>query len=186
MPGAAAPGLVRRTLDALYLTSGVLGATALAGICVLMLAQVVFRELSLILRGADDLSAWGCAASAFLALAHTFKRGDLIRMGLCLERLDAQRRRYAEIGALLVASAFSLYLSWWLWQTILEHIEFHDMAQGLLVIPIWIPKLSALIGAVILAIAVVDELILVLRGRTPTYVLVEEERLANRDFSERL
>jgi TRAP-type C4-dicarboxylate transport system permease small subunit len=175
---------VRRGLDALYLASGVLAAVALAGICVLMLLQVVFRELSLTLRGADDLSAWSCAAAAFLALAHTFKRGDLIRMGLGIERLGARRRRYAEIACLIVAALFSLYLSWWLWQTILEHIEFHDMAQGLLVIPIWIPKLSALIGAVVLAVAVLDELVIVLRGGTPTYVLVEEERLARRDFSE--
>ena len=186
MPGATAPGLVRRALDSLYLASGILGATALAGICVLMLAQVVFRELALILRGADDLSAWGCAAAAFLALAHTFKRGDLIRMGLALERLNARRRRYAEIASLFVASVSSLYLSWWLWQTIMEHIEFRDMAQGLLVIPIWIPKLSALLGAVVLAIAVLDEFVIVLRGGTPTYVLVEEERLAKRDFSERV
>jgi TRAP-type C4-dicarboxylate transport system permease small subunit len=164
----------------------VLAAAALAGICLLMLLQVVFRELSLTLRGADDLSAWGCAAAAFLALAHTFKRGDLIRMGLGLERLDPQRRRYAEIASLAVASVCSLYLSWWLWQTILEHIEFRDMAQGLLVIPIWIPKLSALLGAVVLAIAVLDELIIVLRGGAPTYVLVEAERLAKRDFSERV
>jgi TRAP-type C4-dicarboxylate transport system permease small subunit len=185
-PGADAPGLVRRALDLLYLGTGVLAAASLCFICVLMLLQVLFRELSLTLRGADDLSAWGCAAASFLALAYTFKQGDLIRMGLCLERLSPDRRRIAEIAALIVATLFSAYLSWWLLQTILEHIEFHDMAQGLLVIPIWIPKSLALLGSTVLLVAVVDELVIVLRGRTPTYVVVEERRLAARDFSERV
>ena len=35
-----------------------------------MLAQVAGRESGMLLRGADDITAWLCAASAFLALAH--------------------------------------------------------------------------------------------------------------------
>ena len=66
---------MRRALDNLYAASGIAAAICLAGICVLMLAQLGAREMGILIRGADDISAWLCAASAFLALAHTFRKG---------------------------------------------------------------------------------------------------------------
>ena len=60
------------------------------------------------------------------------------------------------------------------------------MAGGLLVIPIWIPQLSFVVGALLFFVAVVDELVQVLRGAKPTYVRLVEERHARGDFSEDL
>jgi hypothetical protein len=48
---------------------------------------------------------------------------------------------------------------------------------------LWIPQLSFAFGAVLLWVAVVDELILVLRGETPTFVRAVAERHAKGDFS---
>jgi len=59
---------MRRALDRLYDVSGALAAVCLAAICFLMLAQSFARELGLLLRGADDITGWLTAASAFLAL----------------------------------------------------------------------------------------------------------------------
>jgi TRAP-type C4-dicarboxylate transport system permease small subunit len=58
------------------------------------------------------------------------------------------------------------------------------VAQGLLRVPIWIPQMSFLLGVLIFLIAVVDELILVLRKQKPTYQIAEETRRAAGDFSE--
>jgi TRAP-type C4-dicarboxylate transport system permease small subunit len=185
-PGAAAPGALRRALDVLYLASGILAALCLCGVCTLMLLQVLFREMSLLLRGADDLTAWGCASMAFLGLAYTFKQGDIIRMGIVIERFGGRSRRVMEAIALAVAAAFAGYLAWWMLMVILEHIEFNDMAQGLLLIPIWIPKTTAFAGAAILFVAIIDELVMLLRGATPSYMRMAEQRLAERDFSDHL
>jgi len=43
--------------------------------------------------------------------------------------------------------------------------------------------LSFAFGSVLLCVAVIDELILVLRGETPTFVRAVEERHAKGDFS---
>ena len=59
-----------------------------------------------------------------------------------------------------------------------------DMSGGLLVVPIWIPQSSFVLGAWLLFIAVVDELQIVLRGGQPTYVAAVEARRARGDFSE--
>mgnify|MGYP003349888676 CR=1 FL=1 len=87
---------MRRCLNALYDGAGIAAAVCLAGICVLMLAQAAGRELGVLVRGADDITAWLCAASAFLALAHTFRKGELIRVGLWLEWLKPESRRRVE------------------------------------------------------------------------------------------
>jgi hypothetical protein len=59
---------VRRFLDRLYDAAGVAAAAAMVAICVLMLAQAAGREAGILIRGADDIVAWLCAACAFLAL----------------------------------------------------------------------------------------------------------------------
>ncbi|MGZ8387994.1 MAG: hypothetical protein ACXW3R_07045 [Rhodoplanes sp.] len=47
--------------------------------------------------------------------------------------------------------------------------RFDDMAQGVLVVPLWIPQLGYSGGLVILFIAFVDELIHVACGGAPRY-----------------
>ena len=54
----------------------------------------------------------------------------------------------------------------------------------MIAMPLWIPQLSFVVGAMLLAIAVIDELVAVLRGETPSYVRAVEERHARGDFSE--
>ena len=66
---------VRRVLDGLYLVSAVSGALAILAVLLLMLLQVGYRQAGYIFRGADDLTAWACAAAVFLPLAYTFKKG---------------------------------------------------------------------------------------------------------------
>jgi TRAP-type C4-dicarboxylate transport system permease small subunit len=175
---------LRKFLDSLYLGSGVLAAVFLAGIGVLMLVQIIGRELGYQVRGADDLTAWFCAASAFLPLAHTFKRGELVRVGLLLERLQPAARRSAELFSLGLAAVFIGYMAWSVTRFVYQSWELNDVAQGMLPLPMWIPQSSFALGVIILFIAIADELVLVIRKRTPTYVLAGEERLASGDFGE--
>ena len=83
-----------------------------------------------------------------------------------------------------MATAFCGYLAFWACRFTYESWQFHDMANGLIVIPMWIPQLSFVVGALILCLAVVDEFCIVLTGRRPTFVIATEERHARGDFSE--
>ena len=175
---------MRRFLDGLYLGAGALAAIFLAAICVLMLAQSAGREIALQIRGADDLTAWLCAASAFLPLAHTFRQGELIRVGLLLEKVGEGKRRALEIFSLASAAVIVGYMTWAVAGFVYESWKFKELAQGLLVIPIWIPQLSFVAGVAILFVAIVDELVTVLRGGKPGYRIAEEERFARGEFGE--
>jgi TRAP-type C4-dicarboxylate transport system permease small subunit len=175
---------MRKALDALYLGCGWLAAIFLAGIGALMLGQAVLREVGVLVRGADDITAWFCAATAFLSLPHAFKNGDLVRVGLLLENLSERRRRWAEIYSLAIAAAFIGYMVYSLGGYVIQSWRFNELAQGLIKMPLWIPQSSLLVGATVLFIAVVDELLRVVRKALPSYRIAEEERLARGDYSE--
>lgn len=175
---------MRRALDLLYDASGAFAAVCLAGICALMLAQSFGREVGLLIRGADDIAAWLTAASAFLALGHTFRHGELVRVGLWIDMIKGGARRWAEIVALSVTALFVAYMLWAVAKFVFQSWQFHEVAQGLIRIPIWIPQMSFLLGVLIFFIAVLDELVAVLRGQKPAYQIAEEERRIKGDFSE--
>ena len=149
-----------------------------------MLAQAFGRTGGVLVRGADDIVSWLCAAAAFLALGHTFRHGELVRVGLWLERLGPRARRVMEIWALTVTALFIAYMLWSVSRFIYESWQFNEVAQGLIKVPIWIPQTSFLAGVVIFFIAVIDELVSVLRGEKPAYQLADEARRAAGDFSE--
>lgn len=177
---------MRRFLDRLYLGAGVLAAAAIAAICVLMLAQAAGRETGILIAGADDIVAWLCAASAFLALGHTFRAGDLVRVGVFLDRLPERARWGGEVLALAITALFTAYMLWAVVRFVFDSYQFNEVAQGLIKVPIWIPQLSLVAGIAIFFVAVIDELSAVLRKQKPAYQVAEEARAAAGDFSEKL
>ena len=151
-----------------------------------MLAQAGMREFGFLLRGADDIVAWLCAACAFLALGHTFRRGELVRIGLVADRLPPRVRRPVALAALAVSLAFVGYMLYAVARFVYESWKFNEVAQGLIAIPIWIPQTSFVAGALILFVAMVDEFVVLARGGQPAYEAAEEERRVRKDFSESL
>ena len=176
---------MRRFLDRLYAASGAAAAVCLAGIAAVMLAQAALRQIGVLFRGADDIVAWLCAASAFFALAYTFRHGELVRVGLLIERLPRRARWHAETGCLAVALVTVGYIAWAAALFVYESWQFRELAQGLIRIPIWIPQMSFVLGAFVLLIAVLDDLVRHVAGRPASYLAAEAARRAQADFSDR-
>ena len=174
----------RRFLDFLYDAAGYLAAFFVVAIFALMIAQTVMRETGFSTSGMDDYVSWFCAASFFLAMPHAFRHGDFVRVTLLLEKLEVGTRRVFETGCLAVAAVFTGYLAWWASRYVYESWQYQEMSTGVISVPIWIPQLSFTVGAVLLFVAVVDELVRVSMGRKATYVAAAEERHARGDYSE--
>jgi TRAP-type C4-dicarboxylate transport system permease small subunit len=174
---------MRRLLDALYALGAGLAALSLFSIFCVMMAQVVMREMQLQLPAADDISAYLCVSTTFFALAATFKRGELIRVGMALDRLGPGARRWAELLVLALAAALVAYITVWTAQDMWFSWEIEEVAQGTVPIPLWIPKLAVPLGTGLLLVAILDEFFTVLGGARPGYVVAAEERAAAGDFS---
>ena len=177
---------MRRLLDGLYALGGLLAALCVLTILILMISASVGRSLDWRVGWVNDVVAWLCAAAAFLGMAYSFRNGDFVRVTLVLEWVPPRVRRLLEFFSLCVATVAILYLGYWAVRFTMESYEFNDIAGNLVAIPVWIPQLSFVIGAIILVIAVLDECVQVLRGDKPSYVARVEERHARGDFSEEL
>ena len=160
---------LRRLLDGIYLGAGVLAGLFLIAIFLLMMALSAGRQFGLNVPAGDDFTSWCMAAMAFLGLAHTFKRGELIRVGLLVDRLRGRTRHLVEIAALLlgclITGLFALNAVFLVW----DSFSFNDVAQGVVAMPLWIPQTGFATGLVILFMAFVDEFVIVLRGHPPSY-----------------
>jgi TRAP-type C4-dicarboxylate transport system permease small subunit len=176
--------MIRTFLDRLYLFAGYAAGGFLLAIFGIMMFMSVGRQFSLNIPAGDDFAAWCMAAMSFLGLAHTFKRGEIIRVGLLIEKATGRKRWALELSALGISTAFVLYFTWYAVSMTYDSWRFNDMAQGVLSIPLWIPQVGYSAGLTILAIALIDEMIHVLKGNKPTY---EKEAPTSADeFVERI
>lgn len=175
---------MRRLLDRVYDFAGALAALAVLAIFVVMIGAAVMRQLGMRTGGSDDIVSWLTAAAAFLAMAHAFRHGDFVRVVLLLDRLTPPRRLALEALCLAIAGAFTGFLAVAAARFVYESYEFNDMANGLIAIPLWIPQVWFVVGAGLLELALLDELVVVLRGETPAYRRAVEERHARGDYTE--
>ena len=160
---------MRLILDRLYLFAGFVAGGFMVAIFVLMMVLSAGRPLGINLSSGDDFVSWCMAAMAFLGLAHTFRHGEMIRVGLLIDRFEGRTRHVIEIVALLIGCGFIGFFAWYAGWMTYDSWRLHDKSQGVIAVPLWIPQLGYSTGLAILFIAFVDELVHVLSGNSPRY-----------------
>ena len=170
-PGAAL--MTRRALDALYDGAAALAAVFMVLLLVMVMASILGRQLHFNLPGVDAYAGYMMAAAGFLAMAHTLKKGEHIRVTLLISALHGRWKRGFELWALFAASALALlsalYSSKLAWQS----YTFHDISTSNDATPLWLPQLTMALGTIVLAIAFIDELVLELKGQRVVFVSEE-------------
>jgi TRAP-type C4-dicarboxylate transport system permease small subunit len=151
---------MRKALDALYNGAAALAALFLVGLLGMVLLSVVGRQLNFHVPGTDAYAGYLMAASGFLALAHTLKRGEHIRVTLLLASLKGRWKKGLELWALGLATLLSIMFAWYGCRLAWQSHSFHDISTASDATPLWIPQIGMAVGAVILAIAFIDELVL--------------------------
>ena len=155
---------LRRFLDTLYDAAGFLAAFFLVGTLAMVLTAVAGRFFGFHLPGTDAYAGYSMAACGFLALAHTLKRNEHIRVSLLLEHASppvrAALERISLAAATLLAALFAFYSARLAWQS----WEFNDISTANDATPLWIPQLAMAAGTLLLFVAFVDELVRELRG----------------------
>ena len=168
---------MRKFLDTLYDSAAYLAALFMVGLLVMVLLSILGRQMHFHLPGTDAYAGYLMAGSGFLALAHTLKRGEHIRVTLLLGALKGQAHRALEIWALGAASFLAWLSAWYSCRLSWQSYTFHDISTSTDATPLWIPQLTMAVGNVILALAFVDEWVLEIRGQRQQSV--SEEALHN-------
>ena len=168
---------MRKTLDVVYDSAAYLAALCMVGLLAMVLLSILGRQFHFHLPGTDAYAGYLMAGSGFLALAHTLKRGEHIRVTLLLGALHGRARRSLEIWAFGAATGLALLSAWYSCRLSWQSYTFHDISTSTDATPLWIPQLTMAIGNVILAVAFLDEWILEIKCQRAQ--VVSEEALHN-------
>ena len=160
-------------LNRLYAAGAVLAALCMVLIAALTLVQILGRMLGMLIIDAGDFAGFAMAGSIFFALAHTLRSGGHIRVNLLLTRFSGPLRRVIEVWclgfALILSGMFALFSV----SMVIDSYNLNDVSTGMVPVPLWIPQLSMALGAVLLVIALIHELVLLIRGDEPGYLAAE-------------
>lgn len=172
---------MRRTLDLLYSISLWLAALCLAAIAAMVGVQLAARILDgalalvhlprtdFVILSLNEISGYLLAAASFLALAGTLKSGVHIRVTMLLGVLRDDIRRYAEIIAFAGTMIAVAYMAWNLASFAWVSFQFNEVSVGVIRVPLCYPQAAMALGAAILTVALVDELVIVARGGRPSF-----------------
>ena len=95
---------MRKLLDGIYNSAAALAALFMVGLLLMVLLSIVSRQLQFHVPGTDAYAGYLMAAAGFLALAHTLKRGEHIRVTLLLAALPGRWKKGRELWALAFAT----------------------------------------------------------------------------------
>ena len=155
---------VRRALDALFDGAAALAALCMVALLVMVMLGIVGRLLQFHVPGTDAYAGYLMAGAGFLALAHTLKCGEHIRVTLLLGALKGRAKHALELWALTGASALAALMAYYSVRLAWQSHSFNDISTGNDATPLWLPQIAMAAGTLILLLALLDELVLEWRG----------------------
>jgi TRAP-type C4-dicarboxylate transport system permease small subunit len=184
---------VRRLLDNVYAATLWASALCLASIALLVGAQIVGRlvdgalallhlpRIDFVILSLAEICGYLLGAASFLALAGTLKAGAHIRVTMVLGALGQGGRRIAEVWAFGCAAVVSGYVTWHLANYALVSLRFNEVSAGVVRVQLAYPQAVMAFGALVLTVALVDELVVVLRSGRPTFRATEDSILLGKE-----
>ena len=155
---------MRRALNALYDSAAAVAALCMVALVGMVMLGIAGRAAGSHLPGTDAYAGFLMAAAGFLALAHTLKRGEHIRVTLLLSALRPGPRRALELWSLAAASGLAGLLAFYSARLVWQSHAFNDISTGTAATPLWLPQLAMAAGTSVLLVALLDELVLEWRG----------------------
>ena len=180
--------MIRRTLDAIYGAGLVAACLSMVMIALLVGVQIAGRiadrvALSLgagapgiAVPGLSEIGGFLFVAAATLALPATLRAGGHVRVTLAAGLMRGGFGRIARAGVMIAALALALFAAWNSGVQALDAWTFNARSFGMVRTPLWIPQGVMTLGFALLALAVADELVAVLRGQRAAFEQAEAAR----------
>ena len=177
---------MRQGLDTLYRMTLWASALCLVTIALMVGIQLAGRLLdgtlsllhlprtNFVILSLDEIGGYLLAAASFFALGGTLKAGAHIRVTLVLAALSERTRRYVELWAFGFAAAAAGYMTGHLANFAWISFRFNEVSPGVIRVPLVYPQAAMALGALILTIALVDELFIVVSRGRPSFRAAED------------
>ena len=79
---------------------------------------------------------------------------------------------------LAFATGLGAFFSWHTVLLVVDSWEFDEVSYGMIPVPLWIPQTSMAVGLIVLTIALIDDLVGVIRGQEASYESADESLLS--------
>lgn len=140
--------------------SAVLGQALIFGMTLLVTVDVLGRTiLGKSTLVATEISGYALVAIVFLGLAYTQRAERHVEINLLTRRFSLRRQRQLEIAVLIASTVFMAWLAWTTWGPVKANYIQHVTSITFLHTPMWIPYLFVPIGAGMLAIVLLIEVL---------------------------
>jgi len=159
---------MRSALNKLYDVAAWAAALMMIGTLLMVVLGMVDRYVTINFRGTDMYAGYCMASAGFLALAHTLKKNEHIRVTLLINSVPPAAKRVLELWSLAAAVMLSGLFCFYAIKLSYQSWDFHDISTGNDATPLWLPQIGMAAGALVLLIAFIDELVLEWRGERVT------------------
>jgi len=159
---------MRSALNKLYDVAAWAAALMMIGTLLMVVLGMVDRYVTINFRGTDMYAGYCMASAGFLALAHTLKKNEHIRVTLLINSVPPAAKRVLELWSLAAAVMLSGLFCFYAIKLSYQSWDFHDISTGNDATPLWLPQIGMAAGTLVLLIAFIDELVLEWRGERVT------------------
>lgn len=175
---------MRKALNTLYQAATALAACCLLIIATLVALQVLGRIVDYLMTvgglepfrfqvpSLAEIAGFLLVGASFLALAGTLRNNDHIRVNMLLQAVPAGVARLLNIWVIAIALAFAGFFTWNAAQLALDSYKFDETSYGVIPIPLVYPQAIMTMGLLVFTISLLDDLIVALTGRAPSFETV--------------
>lgn len=154
---------IRRTNRIIALLVGLV----LAGTVILIIAEIVLREVGISLGGAEEISGYVMAGVASWGMSYALTELAHVRIDLIRLRLQTRGRALLDLIAIVALAGVASLVAFQCWPVLEKTIERGSRANTTLETPLWIPQTIWLSGwiwfAVSACVLVILSLVLMMR-----------------------
>lgn len=153
--------------DILARIGACLAGAVLVGMVGLILWEIILRSVfdtSTFVM--DEFVGYGVASATFMALAHALGQGQIIRVGLLIERVSPASRRWLEALSALIGMVTVALLIYFFWLRVARAWSRGSVSNSIAQVPMWIPEAIVMGGLGLLWLQLLAHLIRTCLGET--------------------
>lgn len=154
---------IKKCADTLSWLSALLAAVVMAGMLVLILVEIVARNLfDSSTYIAPEFVAYGLATFTFLGLGYTLAEGQLLHVSVLSDRISTTARRLLAFLSAILTLFLMAFLGWQFWSSMTVNFRNGTIGPSIAEVPLWIPEAILLLGIGVFLIQIMAQILMFL------------------------
>ncbi len=162
-------------MSALARLAAALAALCLAAMVVVLAVTIVGRPFGWLVPSSDEITTFLMLGMAFFGIVHAYSEGVHVRVDTLHRRLPPTLRRANDIVAHTGAAVLCAVVAFESGRLAWTAFRFHDVSDGLVPIPMWIPMATLPLGFALLTLLLLRDAGRLIAGRSVRFGVSEKD-----------